>query len=226
MSAGCSEAGSTDEFDVKLRVIFFIFMLTTLIQPPDNTFHRKAFSKKYIHSVNGKNRGATLLGYSQNPENNYCNNQCGFPNVLSKTSCTGNISLKTAKDESYEICCKCKNNRHVLNIENTVAIENSTAKSVDSRENCGVQINRYDSIYSFQNIDNDNCSIPACDRLGNTSLAESSDATTENIKKINQKKLLPYDSSSKEVNWTADEKNRDRVTKDEKLTGEPIHYQS
>ena len=226
MSAGCSEAGSPDEFDVKLKVIFFIFMLTTLIQPPDNTFHCKAFSKKYIHSVNGKSRGATFLGYSQNPENNYCNNQCGFPNVLSKSSCTGNISLKTAKDQLYEICCICKSNHHVSNIENTVAIENSTAKGVDSRENYGVQINRYGSIYSLPNIDNDNCNIPGCDRPFNTSLDESSDVTTENIKKVNQKKMLPYDSSSKEVNSIAKEKNWHRVTKDEKLTEEPSHCQS
>ena len=226
MSAGCSEAGSTDEFDVNFKVIFFIFMLTTLIQSPDNTFHRKAFSNKYIHSVNGKSRRATFLGYSQNTENNYCNNQCSFPNVLSKISRTGNISLKTAKDELHEICCKCKSNRHLSNIENAVAIENSTAKGVDSRENCCGQINRYDSIYSFQNIDNDNCSIPGCDRLGITSLGESSDAKTENNKKINQKKMLPYDSSSREVNSNADKKTWDRVTTDEKLTGQPTHYQS
>lgn len=62
ISAGCSEAGSTDEFDVNLKVIFFIFMLTTLIQSPDNTFHRKAFSNKYIHSVSVTNTFIQLMG--------------------------------------------------------------------------------------------------------------------------------------------------------------------
>ena len=227
MSAGCSEADSTDEFDVKLKIIFFIFMLTTLIQPPDNTFHCKTFSNRYVHSVNGKSRRAILHGYSQNPENNYCNNPCSFPNVLSKTSCTGNIRSKTTKDESYETCCKCESNRHLSNIENTVAIQNSAAKcGVDSGENYGVQINRYESIYSFPNIDNGNCSIPGCDRLGNTSLDESSNATTEDFKIINQKETLPHGRNSKEVNSTTDEKYRDRVTRDEKLIEEPTHYQS
>ena len=226
MSAGCSEADSSGESDVKLTVIFFIFMLTTLIQPPDNIFHRKAFSNKYIHSVNGKSRRAVFHGSSQDPENNRCNNQGSIPNILSKTSFSGNISLETVKDESYEICCECNSNRHLSDIEGAVTIENSAAKDLDSSGSYGVQISRYESIYSFPNIDNDNCSIPGYDRLGNTSLDESSDATNENIKIISKKKTLPYDRSSKEINLTADEKNRDCVTNNEKLTEEPTHYQS
>ena len=38
--------------------------------------------------------------------------------------------------------------------------------------------------------------------------------------------MLPYDSSSREVNSNADKKTWDRVTTDEKLTVEPTHYQS
>ena len=201
-------------------------MLTTLIQPPDNTFHRKAFSSKSIHSVNGKSRGTIFHGSSQDPQNNHCNNQCIIPNILSKTSCTGNICLKTAKDEPYETCCKCNSNCHLSNIESAVSIENSAAKDVDSSENYGVKINRYESIYSLPNIDNGNCSISCCDRLGDAALGKSSDATDENIKQINQNTKLLHDRNSKEVNSTVNKKDQDRVTNYDKFTEKSTHYQS
>lgn len=229
MSAGCSESDSTDELDVTAKIFFFIFLLTMLIQSPDNSFHHETFNNKYTHSINGKSHGKIYNGSCRDPnggfsmENNHCNNHCSIANALSKDSCLVNINLEIAKDKSYEIGYKYNSNCHLPNVESVATIENSAVADVsvdnlntgnvillhsDSSENYDNRISKCESFLFFQSSDV---------RNGNFK---------KNIPKNNPNKKRLYDHCPREIYLPANKEKRNALSNHEKCTEEPTHYQS
>ena len=215
MSAGCGESDSTDELDVPTKIFFFIFLLTMLIQSPDNSFHHEAFSNKCTQSVNGKSHRAIFNDSCRdqngefNMENNHCNNHCSIPNEM-------------VKDKSYEISCKYNSNCHLPNVESVASIGNSVVADVSvDNLNIGNVIHR--NTDSSENYDD---RISKCE---NVLRFQSSDATNGNLKKIipthNPRKKLPYDHCLREIYSSANKEKRDALRNHEKCTEESTHYQ-